>query len=461
MKSLKYLVPLSLTLCFMTQVVCFAADDDNEGYGSIEQEQRRDFEALMNYVKTKRAISVAEKGGNLMISGNVRSEYYNIHTKTAGKHQRGVSTRKLYPNNLLPPYSPSKSRKGTPQTHYAEVDLQTKRKAPYPTNEFDIEANLICDYVAERGWGTIQLQFSNTAGIKEIDRKPEISSSRRMLYGSGEVDNIALRKAYMGYNIWEQGTSRFDFEIGRRRLYDAFDSRIQFGSYYDGALLRMTSSVEGIADIVMKLSAFVIDDTVNHAGYVGEVGFLDILDTGLDLKYSLIDWNKTWKNRWGYEDPTGVRFCNSQFTMAYNLPPDLWFLKTQFYGAYLINTKAKGIPWTHGIKDNRGYYLGVRTGEVVRKGDYAFDLSYQAVGAQAVPERDISGYGRDNPRGVSFYNRRWGGFANYKGCKLEGFYAVTDNWTIDAYLLRIRQKTKAIGGHHRSFEAYVAAIFAF
>ena len=436
------------------------------GFATEKEAEQRDMEALQEYIKTKRAITVQEKGGNMMISGDIRGEWYCMRAKTDHKDQRGWASRNLFPNSSTNEKTHTVSHKTYQSYSFADRlkyrEGRDKILPPYATNEFDAEANLILDYVAERGWGTIRLQFSNPAGITTPERRPMIFDSRKIMYGSGKVNDVALRKCYAGYNVWEEGTSRFDAEVGRRRLYDAFDSRIQFNSYFDGVLLRFTSAFEGIADLAVKAAAFVVDYHVNHYGYVGEVSFLDIGDMGLDLKYSLIDWDTLHRtNRFGQVHPLGTRFINSQVLAIYNLSPDMVKIKTSVYAAYLVNTAAKATNWTHHLKANDAYYIGARMGEALRRGDYSLELLYQWVKAQAIPEKDVSLSSRDNPRGISFLNRRCGGWANFRGWRLEGFYAVTNNWTFNAHFDRIREMDRRIGGSHKSWEFYLGAIFAF
>ena len=260
-----------------------------------------------------------------------------------------------------------------------------------------------------------------------------------------------------------RGDFPFDAEVGRRRFYDAFDSRIQFNSYFDGVLLRFTSAFEGVADLAVKAAAFVVDYNVNHYGYIGEVSFLDIGDTGLNLKYSLIDWDTIIHraNRFGQVHPLGTRFVNSQVLAIYNLSPELVNIRTSVYAAYLVNSAAKATRLTHYLKANDAYYVGARMGEALHRGDYSLELLYQWVKAQAIPEKDVSLSSRDNPRSVSMYNRRCGGWGNFRGWRLEGFYALTDNWTLNAHFDRIREMDRRIGGSHRSWEFYFRAIFAF
>lgn len=460
MKMFKFLLPVAVAVCGFG--VSQAAQD---GFATEKEARQRDFEALRDYIKTKRAISVKDKGGNLMISGDIRTEYYFMHARNRHTSQRGWASRKLYPNSYINKVVPKISHREYKHKTYKErVAYRIGRsqiKPPYQTSEFDLEANLIFDYIGDRGWGTAQMQMQNPMGLIENERKALINDSRKIMYGSGKNDKFTLRKAFAGYNVWEEGTSRFDLEIGRRRFYDVFDSDVQFYSYFDGLLARFSNSFEGVTDLSFKAAAFVVDQTVNHWGYVGELGLLNLGDSGFDLKYSLIHWDKHSANRFGQRHPLGVQFINSQFLAGYTVSPDVVSMKTYIYGAFLTNHDAKRTHLTHGKKANDAWYVGVKLGEVLRKGDYALGFGYQWVQAQAVPERDVSGIYRDNPRGISFYNRKSGGFANFRGWRVEGIYALTDNWTLNSHFDRVRELDDHIGGKHRSYEFYLAAIFAF
>lgn len=461
MKLMKYLLPFAMAAYSFTAL--FA----DGSYSTTIEAKERDVDAVRDYINTKRVVSVSEKGGQLKISGDLRTEWSYLHARTKGVKQRGYSTRELYPNTVLKEAADSqKPNKGQSkkQQYLAKVkrrETLDKLKAPIPSSEFEVEANLVFDYIADRSWGTIRLQMSNPAGLSEIDRKAYMNDSRRILYGSGKMSNIALRKAFMGYNVWEEGTSRLDVEIGRRRLYDAFESRIQFHSVFDGVLARFTTSFDGMTDFYAKAAAFVVDSSVNHFGYVGEIGFSNIADSGFNLLYSLIHWDRHAPNRYNKHHPLGVRFINSQVTAEYQVSPDFVRLPTKFYGAYLVNHAARANYWTHHHKANDAFYIGCTVGRVERKGDYAFDVTYQYVEAQAVSERDIPGMCKDNPRAFSFYNRHSGGFGNYKGYKIDAFYAVTDNLTFNAYFQNVNQASRKIGGKHHSNEFSLAAIYAF
>lgn len=430
MKLLKYVLPFAMAACGFTASLSAAA------FGTETEARERDETAMVEFMKTKRAITLSEKGGNMMISGEIRAEWDHRRSKTAGKNQRGRGS-----SNLEPPERPH---------------------APYGTNEFTTEVNLMLDYKADRTWGAIRFQFSNPAGIVHKEHKPG-HDHRDILWGSGRLSDIAMRKAYMGYNILERGPSRLDIEIGRRRLYEVFDSEVQFYSIADGILLKYANSWEGIFDLSAKGEVFVVDYTVNHFAWVGQIGFLDIANTGLDLEYSLITWHKDGVNRYNHHDALGSRFAISQYTVGYTLSPDLIRYKTRFYGAMLHNHLARRRHncHSHDRKVDDAWYLGVMVGQVKKKNDWSIDARYEWVQAQSIPEDDVSGIKRDNPRRISMYNERKQGFANYKGYVFDSFYAITDNLTMEALFSRVHQETKRIGHKHRSYLLELVAIYAF
>lgn len=435
---MKFLLPCALAACGFAASVHAHDDDAIQGYSTTQEARETDVRALSDFVKTKGAVSVQEKGGNLMLSGDVRSEWDHYRAKSRGKDQRGKGSA-----NLVPPERPH---------------------APYPTNEFNVEVNLMFDYRAERTWAKVRLQLDNSAGIvarQNHQTNEHYVSHKKTLFGSGEIDNIVLRQAYMGYNVAEHGTSRFDVEVGRRRLYDVFDSRIEFNNYFDGLTLKYMNSFEGAMDLQAKVAAFVIDQTVNHFGYVGEVGFLNLADEGLDFKYSFIHWDKHGVNRYNHHHALGARFNVSQFLLAYNLSPDLLRFKTKVYGAYLHNHTAGNHKFFHHKKENNAFYVGFSMGEIKRQNDWAIDANYQWVRANAIPEQDINGIGRDNPRNISMYRNKSQGYANFKGYQFTGLYALTDNLTIEVMFERIHQASREIGGKHRSYATELAAIYAF
>jgi hypothetical protein len=428
MNLLKYLLPCALA------AVGYAASMQAADFSTTTEARESDVKALADFVKSKGAITIQEKGGNLMLSGDVRAEYEHMKSKTHDKDLRGSGTG------------------------CREADLP-----PFATNEFDVEVNLMLDYRADRSWGKIRLTFDNPAGIRATDKDffDHRINKHDTMFGSGKLSNIALRQAYLGYNICECGTSRFDAEIGRRRLYDVFDSKVQFYNIYDGLTLKYANSFEAIMDFYAKGAVFVVDQNVNHYGWVGELGFLNLGDEGIDFKYSYINWEKDGANRFGHKHANGSKFNISQLLLAYNFSPDFIRYKTQVYGAYLFNHDAKRIHKSDDKKAREAFYVGFKVGDIKKQNDWALDINYQWVQAQAIPESDVRGIGRDNPKDISFYKNNKFGYSNYKGYSIDLLYALTDNLTFDVKFDRVHQCQKSIGGKHRAYWFEVDAIYAF
>jgi hypothetical protein len=405
----------------------------------------RDFEAVVEYVNTKRIIELEEKACKLVISGDIRAEWSHITEKLHGQRLRGSRLDRCGAGFLS-------------------------------NNDFDIDVNLYFEYKCERAWGVVHVEFDNPAGVQEGDK---ICGVRPLIYdrcsridpdgcfGSGDCNRLCLRKAFMGYNICSDGKTRLDIEVGRRRLYDVFDSRIQFLARFDGLVLRYATQWK-CTDFYWNLGGFVVDERVNHFSFVTEFGALRIAETGLDLKYSFINWFFHGRNRCDVAKARGWRFDNSQVTIAYRFDPDYCQLRSKVYGAFIVNHAAQRLHVTRNKKENIAWYVGFLFGEVIKEGDWSVDCNYQYCEAQAVPDCDLSGIGRGNffketftmggPDGDPFNAR---GDANYKGMRLEGLYALTDDLSIDAVFQYSVPADKAIGGPMNYSKFKVEAIYAF
>ena len=329
---------------------------------------------------------------------------------------------------------------------------------PISRNDFDIIFNLWFDYVCDRGWAVAQLEFDNSAGVDDNGHPCFVDPEG--YHGSGFCDDLCLKKAYMGYNICCDGCTRFDIEIGRRNLYNIFDSKIEFLSRFDGILLFYQSCWECVADWYIKLGGFVVDERVNHFAWATELGLLNICDWGVDLKYSFIDWRKNGENRCFARNPDGFKFEISQVLAAYHFNPDFLCMPAMVYGAFLVNHDAPKTERTHHKRKNLGWYIGFTVGEVVQEGDWSVDIEWQVVQAQAVPDGDVSGIGRGNTLNRSFTAHGLGN-ANYRGWRIEALYAITDNWAIDTIFEFSKAYDESIGGNHRFSMFELQAIYAF
>ena len=87
MKLLKYLLPVIMATCGIAATVNAAE------FSTVQEARERDDQAVTDFVKSKRAVSLQEKGGALMISGDVRSEWAHMHARRkSDKRLRGSGT---------------------------------------------------------------------------------------------------------------------------------------------------------------------------------------------------------------------------------------------------------------------------------------------------------------------------------------------------------------------------------
>ncbi len=530
MKLTKYLLPVLVLVAELISIQAFAQIEDrleNDRPGrerSREQETSFEFRkdeqntrTSREFIESKEPIDVKEKASNLQISGDVRFEWnhYNEWGKRIfAKDERDLVQKykwlrgghRVIDNNLL----------------------------PISANDWDVDCNLKFGYTYGRAWANLHLQFDNPAGVRgykdcrqniqvltlndhgsftstpdfnlgslsnssyyDYDYfSPESGSDesvtvvrdlRESCKGSGQGDAINLKRAYMGYTIWVDGQRRLDIELGRRKLNDIFDSDIQYSSRFDGVILKYSDAINEVMDWYWYGSVFVIDERIDHYGFITEVGLLDILGSGLDLRYSYIDWTKRGRNRCFRRHSIGSEFRNSQFAFDYRINPEI--LRKQipfdFYGAFIINHAARETVFTRDKrggnvgKKNLGWYLGVVVGELEKAGDLAIDLSYEYVQAQMTSDCDVDGIGRGNTLDERFtdiviirkfnecgdlreellFPRR--GNTNFKGWSLVASYALTDNLTLQGIYQFSHAEDSKLGGRHFYRDIEVEAIYAF
>lgn len=447
MKYYKYLLTLALIVgCIITGQ---AYSDEQDGSRFEEELNERDFDALRMYLKSKRAEDISEATSNLTISGDVRTEWRHLNESCKGVRLRGHGT--------------------------------VIKGRPVSRNDFDIEFNLYFNYVCERSWAIAQVRYDNSAGVDDNDhpcffddRGDGTGCCQRTAlqclgdpegyHGSGACDDLCLKKAYFGYNLYLDGGTRLDIEVGRRgNIYNAFDSNVQFLSRLDGIILKYDSSWECVADWYVHAAGFVVDERVNHFAWIVETGLLNIADTNIDFKYSFIDWEKHGINRCFARNPRGFQFLNSQFLLAYNLAPEYLCVPVKFYGAIVWNHAAKKLHVgnNHRNRENLAWYAGVLIGEVLKEGDWAVEIQYQVVQAQSIPDQDCGGICRGNILDESFTTCSRRGETNYAGWRLESLYAITDNLTVDTILEWSKAADKRVGGRHSYSKFELEAIYAF
>ncbi|MBN2479848.1 MAG: hypothetical protein JXA94_06435 [Parachlamydiales bacterium] len=363
----------------------FAQDLENEG-----KQEDPDMQALEKWIRQKRLITLKEIGGDLSLSGEVRVEFQGFNERKNGTEQRGSS---------------SVSQK--------------------PDYAFDVEVNLMFDYQTDRTWASVKLEFDNDMGTE-----------------SGTTNKIALERAYLGGRIVDGETFNLDAELGRRNLNSVFESKIQFSSIFDGGLLKFNKAFESIGNFYVNTGVFLINDLYNHYGEVAELGMLRVGNTGFFLKYSIINWKKS------YSDPIKNRiydFLNSQVTLGYQGTVNRFNKYIKIYAAGLINHFANDLKLSdksYNKKYNLAAYVGVSYGKILQAGDWAVDVNLQYVMPQAIPDFDCGGIKRGNIEKVGLYTQNINGTGaptssktavgneNYKGFQFEALYAITANLTL-------------------------------
>jgi hypothetical protein len=430
----KYLLIFTAILAFNAWHL--TAQNNMQDESAYEQElNENDFSALRDFLRDKRIENLEEEGENKMvISADVRTEWRYLTERQQGKNLRG---------------------------HHAVF-----RGVPVSRNDFDIEMNLYFDYLTARTWAVAQIQYDNSAGVDDNDKSCE--DDPEGYHGSGEKHNLNLKKAFFGYNLFDTGCSRFDIELGRRTLYNVFDSRVQFLSRFDGLLLSYSYTMENVGEAYIMAAGFVVDERVNHLAWITECGILNILDSGIDFKYSFIDWRKNGINKCFVHDPKGLKFENSQFTLAYNFKPEIICQRAQIFGAFLINHAGVDRYYRddddvkhHKRHQNKAWYAGVLLGRVEKEGDWSLEIQYQWVQAFSMPDKDMSGIGRGNVHKDSITAPGARGNTNFKGWRFEGLYAITDELTINPIFEFSQAICNAIGGSHHYSKFELETVYAF
>ncbi|MCY3974621.1 MAG: hypothetical protein OXF02_03655 [Simkaniaceae bacterium] len=348
--------------------------------------------ALKAWAREKRKhVTISDKGGNLTLSGEVRTEFQTVNETKNGVRQR-------QPRGAVPD------------------------KAMY---NWDFEVNLLFNYRTDYTWATCKLEFDNPVGI-----------------GDGKFNAISLERALLGGRLLTGERYNVDIDIGRRALGYEFDSGVQFGSSMNGILVKYDHALQPVGDFYVHAGPFLIDSSVNHYGYVGEVGLLKIGGTGLYAKGSLIDRN-TRKFASDRLRRLAYSFRNVQGTLGYKWYPE-WLdgQVTTLYVAGLYNTAARRHEETGRHRDPWACYVGLSAGELRKQWDWSFNINYQLVQAQSVPDFDGSGVGRGNVAGTGLYGTKKRGAGdpltvktsvgsgNYHGYAIELQYNITNTVTV-------------------------------
>lgn len=415
---LKWFAALSM---FAYSPFAFTDTIDRENDG-----QDIDIGAVREWMNTKRQVSIKEIGGNLSLSGEVRTEFQKTGESSDGISQRGSGTI-------------------------------------YPTSTYDVAVNIMLDYRNDRTWGAIKLEFDNDAGIF-----------------SGTTNKIKVSKAYFGARAFEGDSYYADFEAGRRKLGNIFDSKLQYSSFFDGVLLKYDQSFERIGDFYVHTGVFVINEKMNQYGYVAETGLMNISGSGFYTKFSTIDWDtKDFNTATAYDTANKRRFnfIVSQFILGYKFYMPKVEKQVTIYLSGLYNFAAKKLEVSDYQKANWGSYIGFSVGELKRKGDWALDANYQFLAAQCVPDFDAGGVGLGNISNSGFYTvdinndkpketvlttrSNAGGNVNFRGVSITLDYLLSNNLNLQQQWLQSVTLDSDIGPYRKFKQYEIEFIYGF
>ncbi len=454
---------LSKTLRLLFLAIGFAsttlnAQDMNPGRYDSEINER-DSDALRDFLNEKKMIDIVTKDAEITIDADVHAEWRNMNETLNGRKLRGKGAHTVSLGNYV----------GANGEVYPVGSV-----LPVAHNDFDAEFNLHFTYDTKRTWAVAHLQFDNSMGVDDSGITCKIDPHG--WHGSGNVEGLALKQAYMGYQVYKDDKNLFEVELGRRgNIYKIFDSEIQFLSRCDGIVLRYDGVWDNVGEVSSRMIGFVVDERVKQFAYGAEVALLEIAGTGLDVKYSLIDWRFSPRNRcdkraWAFD------FLVSQLTFVYNFKPNCYTLNKPLktYAAVACNHAAnkRGFKVTstkpdiavkrtkHMGRKNWGWYAGALLGEVRKEKDWSFEAQFQWVEAKAVPDRDASGIGNGNVLGETF-TQVGRGNTNFWGAKFETLYALTDNITVDTIIEFSHSIDPDIAGRHTYSKFELEAIYAF
>jgi hypothetical protein len=400
----------------------------SDGNFGPEEDDEVDPRVLRDFVESRGLVQCRQKEGTLTIAGDIRARWVAVGEKLNGVKQRGSGT---------------------------EVGI----------NRFKSEVNLMLDYVSVRSWASAKLKWVNFDGKD-----------------GGTATRIEMERAFIGYDIYEQGKEDFYIEVGRSNLDFIFESRIEFGSVFDGIHLFYTRCIPEIGQFTIHGGPFIVDSTTNHYAWVLETFVSKWRGTGLSFKYSIIDWHRRAPTyNFGnisakkpgtvlVRDNPRYRFIVSQMLLGYERKIDFLGCKTLFlYGAVLANHDAKRTEQTRFKKLNGAWYAGFTLGKLCKACDWSVDINYQSVQAQAVPEFDLTGIGHGNAANGLLSDAILYGilpgtlrlFTNYKGWEANLLYAMTDSLSLRTKAQYATPRNKSVGGDFR-FKAFeISVIYAF
>lgn len=382
------------------------------------------------------------------ITAQVRAKWNNQYKRNHGHQTRGVHA--VVPVSV--PTAATSTVEGTSMNASA--------------NRYATEIDLFIDYETKWNWIEGKLQFKNDMGIE-----------------SGTDNKLSLQKAWIGYDFFDNCWGDLDGEIGRKPMSEIFDSRLLFDSTFDGALITWRQKWEQTGEFYIHGGPNLVDARTTQFAAVVEAGWEEAFATGAYSKLSLSWWRHRGADRYNVYNSPKYRYILPQLLIGYDLPKKFLGMPIVVYAAGIYNCAAEANVSSAGKKRAAAYYAAIQFGKLKKCGDIFFDVCFQSVGAQAIPNFDNSGIGRGN-------STSWGdaaviadptdprnftpnsavlvipadqvqGNANYNGVVIRFYYNITDELTFRAKAETSRQKTRAVGGSNNFRQGELQLIYAF
>jgi len=176
---------------------------------------------------------------------------------------------------------------------------------------------------------------------------------------------ISLEKLLIGHTCYQDESSRFYVQVGRCKLEDIFDSKLQFGSYLNGVNASYT-----YRDLEIKAAELIVNTVKNQYAFMAQASYKNIPYVPCDITYSVVDWHQ--------QDDYVV----SQIAANYQVQGSYWPMNV--YAAYSRNHKKN---------HSNAMYAGINFSGVNYDCVWQLDLNFQYSERHAIPTFDYNGMG--------------------------------------------------------------------
>lgn len=387
----------------------------------------RNLKEFRQVVEKQRNVSVFEKGGSLLIGGDVAFDGAFTREKRDGKNVNGKSG----------------------------VAVHGQDRLDFPEADYKVKMSLSMKYTDDKSFADILLKADHHAGL---DTQNYSTSTIPYEYGDLKPtkSGIKVEKAYFGTQLLGDDFQSFSVELGRQRYYDLFTSRITYMQRLEGLAFKYKNTFEGFGRFHATAASSVIANRANHYSFAGELGLDQLMDSPFGLNYSLYKINKEGTYSDGSTSsggaPTSAATTYRYYDKAFNYmvshvsahyKANMNFMMgtpLKLYAGYAYNHLAKKRTEFGNKEKPHAWYAGITLGEVKLPGQGTLDLIYQHIQAESVPEFDnVGGYYGMNQTNIPSVVTPTAGFTNFQGICLQGGYLATKEILLSAKAIALKE----------------------